>query len=75
MSISQRARRSALLGALLGGAGAGAGSLAGFYARSAASKVSAVPSWMWGIAEDALAFYLGSFAVKPAARPSDKEEQ
>jgi uncharacterized membrane protein len=72
MSICHQARQSLILGALLGAAGAGAGSFAGYYGRTTLAKATRIPQWLWGIAEDWLAVYLGSLAVGSAAANSGR---
>jgi uncharacterized membrane protein len=66
MSICRQARQSLILGALLGMGGAGAGSFMGYYGRTTLAKATRIPQWLWGIAEDWLAVYLGSLAVGSA---------
>ena len=66
MSICRQARQSLILGALLGMGGAGAGSFMGYYGRTTLAKATKIPQWLWGIAEDWLAVYLGSLAVGSA---------
>jgi uncharacterized membrane protein len=73
MTISRSNRQSPLVGTLLGAAGAGVGSLAGYYVRSTLAKASKIPPWVWGLAEDGLALYLGSFAVKSSERSEEDE--
>ncbi|HEY0753802.1 MAG TPA: DUF4126 family protein [Ktedonobacteraceae bacterium] len=64
MSLCRRYHKPLIAGALLGGLGAGAGSFAGYYARSTLFSTTKTPQWVLGLAEDALAFGLGSLAVK-----------
>ena len=64
-TMFRRANKSALMGAAIGAAGATLGTLIGYYSRTTLDKNTGVPDTVWAVTEDAIAFSLGLYAVRP----------